>query len=232
MCAKSPRTVRLLLRSQANGPLTFARFMELALYDPVGGYYASARPGLANSGDFFTNVSVGPVFGRDPRRSISRNVVLDLANRHALPWLSRGRTTGNSPWIFSERWRSEILETAEYWIIEPFQPCGDFKSRSSTDVEGKVKWVDDLSTLPVFDGIHFSNELVDSFPFHLDPFEWHRVGRALRLNRCRTGSSFEVACPSTVIADALQSLCPRAPRGQSPSFAPRPATGFTLLRDA
>ena len=30
-----------------DGPITFARFMELALYDPDGGYYRSeaARPG-------------------------------------------------------------------------------------------------------------------------------------------------------------------------------------------
>ena len=27
------------------GPITFARFMDLALYDPDGGYYRAARPG-------------------------------------------------------------------------------------------------------------------------------------------------------------------------------------------
>src|SRR5882672_9410577 len=35
-----------------DGPLTFARFMDLALYDPIGGYYRAeaARPG--REGDF------------------------------------------------------------------------------------------------------------------------------------------------------------------------------------
>lgn len=45
------------------GPITFARFMELALYDPIGGYYrsAAARPG--REGDFLTAPETHPIFG-------------------------------------------------------------------------------------------------------------------------------------------------------------------------
>jgi SAM-dependent MidA family methyltransferase len=34
-------------RIERDGPITFARFMDLALYDPDGGYYRAdaARPG-------------------------------------------------------------------------------------------------------------------------------------------------------------------------------------------
>ncbi|MGZ8438223.1 MAG: class I SAM-dependent methyltransferase, partial [Candidatus Limnocylindrales bacterium] len=44
-------------------PITFARFMELALYDPIGGYYRSdaARPG--RDGDFLTAPETHPIFG-------------------------------------------------------------------------------------------------------------------------------------------------------------------------
>ena len=47
-----------------DGPMTFARFMEIALYDPVRGYYRStdARPGRA--GDFLTAPEAHPLFGR------------------------------------------------------------------------------------------------------------------------------------------------------------------------
>jgi SAM-dependent MidA family methyltransferase len=46
-----------------DGPMSFARFMELALYDPAGGYYraAAARPGRA--GDFLTAPELHPIFG-------------------------------------------------------------------------------------------------------------------------------------------------------------------------
>ena len=47
-----------------DGPMTFARFMEIALYDPARGYYrgAVARPGRA--GDFLTAPEASPIFGR------------------------------------------------------------------------------------------------------------------------------------------------------------------------
>src|SRR4051794_37799711 len=47
-----------------DGPMTFARFMEIALYDPERGYYrgAAARPG--RGGDFPTPPEAPPIFGR------------------------------------------------------------------------------------------------------------------------------------------------------------------------
>src|SRR5438094_976738 len=55
-----------IIRSEisATGPMSFRRFMELALYHPGLGYYASGRARVGRKGDFFTNVSVGPLFGR------------------------------------------------------------------------------------------------------------------------------------------------------------------------
>jgi SAM-dependent MidA family methyltransferase len=47
------------------GAMSFARFMELALYHPDTGYYAKRRRriGRAPDTDFFTATSLGPVFG-------------------------------------------------------------------------------------------------------------------------------------------------------------------------
>lgn len=54
----------------AGGPMTFARFMELALYDPERGYYRGeeARPGRA--GDFLTAPETHPVFGMALARTL------------------------------------------------------------------------------------------------------------------------------------------------------------------
>ena len=46
------------------GPVTFEWFMEQALYHPELGYYSSGRCAVGRRGDYFTNVSVGPLFGR------------------------------------------------------------------------------------------------------------------------------------------------------------------------
>src|SRR5207302_8603253 len=45
------------------GPISFARFMEHALYHPQHGYYSSGRATIGRKGDYFTNVSIGPLFG-------------------------------------------------------------------------------------------------------------------------------------------------------------------------
>ncbi len=55
---------------ERTGPMTFARFMELALYDPDGGYYraTSARPG--RTGDFLTAPEAHSMFGRTIARHV------------------------------------------------------------------------------------------------------------------------------------------------------------------
>jgi SAM-dependent MidA family methyltransferase len=45
------------------GPITFARFMEVALTDPQHGYYTRGAPRPAREGDFLTAPEMDPVFG-------------------------------------------------------------------------------------------------------------------------------------------------------------------------
>lgn len=46
-----------------NGPMPFVRFMELALYDPEGGYYRGSEPRPGRVGDFLTAPELHPIFG-------------------------------------------------------------------------------------------------------------------------------------------------------------------------
>ena len=54
----------LRARIAHDGPIPFRDFMEAALYHPEHGYYTSGRAGIGRGGDFFTSVSVGPLFGQ------------------------------------------------------------------------------------------------------------------------------------------------------------------------
>jgi SAM-dependent MidA family methyltransferase len=47
-----------------DGPMSFARFMEIALYDPTSGYYRSAQGRPGREGDFLTAPEAHPIFGR------------------------------------------------------------------------------------------------------------------------------------------------------------------------
>ena len=70
--AASDQALVTLIRNEIDGagPIPFARFMELALYHPIYGYYrsAAARPG--RGGDFLTAPEAHPIFGR----AIARHV--------------------------------------------------------------------------------------------------------------------------------------------------------------
>jgi SAM-dependent MidA family methyltransferase len=59
------RTLRERIVSiiRERGAISVASFMELALYDPQGGYYAGAAQRSGKAGDFYTSVDVSPVFG-------------------------------------------------------------------------------------------------------------------------------------------------------------------------
>jgi SAM-dependent MidA family methyltransferase len=50
--------------ARAGGRIAFERYMELALYHPQHGYYTSGRARIGKAGDYFTSVSVGPLFGK------------------------------------------------------------------------------------------------------------------------------------------------------------------------
>ncbi len=54
-----------------DGPIAFARFMDIALYDPDAGYYRSeaARPG--RDGDFLTAPEAHPIFGAALARAVA-----------------------------------------------------------------------------------------------------------------------------------------------------------------
>jgi SAM-dependent MidA family methyltransferase len=45
------------------GPISFRRFMEVALYHPEHGYYRRARDPFGSGGDFYTAEQIQPVFG-------------------------------------------------------------------------------------------------------------------------------------------------------------------------
>jgi SAM-dependent MidA family methyltransferase len=56
-------TDRLVERIRAHGPITFAEFMEVALYDPDEGFYARPAVGRGDDGHFVTSPHVSPAFG-------------------------------------------------------------------------------------------------------------------------------------------------------------------------
>ena len=151
------------------GPVSFAWFMEQALYHPELGYYSSGRCAIGRRGDYFTNVSVGPLFGRI------------LAAQFAEMWESLGRPEdfviveqGAHQGDFARdvleavRERSpDLFSALRYRIIEPFPILRERQEEKLRDFNGKITWQKSLADLEPFCGVHFSNELLDAMPVHL-----------------------------------------------------------------
>ena len=143
--------------------------MEQALYHPEYGYYSSDRAEIGRRGDYFTNVSVGPLFGEL------------LAAQFAEVWKLLGRIdnfTVVEQGAHHGEFARDVLESTQrrfpqfsaalrYCIIEPFSKLQDRQSEALEKFQDRVQWQKSLEELEPFGGVHFSNELLDAMPVNL-----------------------------------------------------------------
>jgi SAM-dependent MidA family methyltransferase len=226
MCAKSLALRRILAEIASEGPLTFARFMNLALYDPVVGYYASGRGKIGKRGDFFTNVSLGPVFGYILAGQF-REMWFRLGRPNRFALVEQGANDGQLALDILSAMDDETMAAFEYWIVEPFPILRRLQEQTLKGFAAKVHWAEDLATLPVFDGLHLSNELVDAIPFHLirsKGEEWEELCVAAHENRL----VFEASEPGKLLADQVKAL-PRRIKGTIAELRPAACTWIQTL---
>lgn len=157
--------------AETDGAIPFRRFMELALYHPEQGYYASGRARIGKSGDFFTSVSVGRIYGR-LLASVCREVWERLGSPAEFTLVEQGSNDGQlAADILEAIPASDPFATAlHYVIIEPFS-VNLVRQRQKLTAFTQVSWIASLEELPRFTGIHLSNELLDAFP--VDSLRWN-----------------------------------------------------------
>lgn len=167
----SPLVAVVRAEIERSGPIPFDRFMGLALYHPEHGYYERRLDQTGRSGDFYTSVSVGSLFGRL------------LAARFRYWWESAGM---EHPMVVEVgahdgQLAADVLgalavpgkpvaEVAAYWIIEPSPRREAVQRRKLQDYSGTVHWVRSFEELRgalggrEVQGVIFANELLDAQP--------------------------------------------------------------------
>src|SRR3954471_16016203 len=151
-----------------NGPISFARFMEQALYHSRHGFYSGDRARLGRAGDFFTNVSVGPAFGQ--MLAIQFIEIWErLGEPESFTIVEQGAHGGEFAsdvlgWIQNQH--PKFFADVRYRIIEPATLL-ERRQRKALGGFQRVEWASSLDELEPFRGIFFSNELLDAFPVHL-----------------------------------------------------------------
>ncbi|HEY5741917.1 MAG TPA: SAM-dependent methyltransferase, partial [Terrimicrobiaceae bacterium] len=194
--------------------------MDLALYDPNSGYYATGQGKIGKQGDYFTNVSVGPVFGAVLADQF-QEMWKQLRSSRPLVLVEQGANDGQLAFDLLSAFDESVLGALEYWIVEPFPILRRWQETKLERFEAKLHWVESLDALPVFEGIHFSNELVDAFPFHLI----RSTGTGWEELLVATDGSrfvFQGGAPSQLLTNQLRDL-PHRPIGTLAEL--RPAAG-------
>jgi SAM-dependent MidA family methyltransferase len=156
--------VRETIRAQ--GPQSFAWFMQQALYHPEHGYYSSGRCAIGRKGDYFTNVSVGPLFGQLLALQFSE-IWERLGNVNDFVIVEQGAHDGQfalDVLEFVQNRLPDFFDALRYRILEPFPILEEQQRQRLAAFGDKVVWPDSREP---FTGVHFSNELLDAMPVRL-----------------------------------------------------------------
>jgi SAM-dependent MidA family methyltransferase len=166
----NPKLIEIVRRKIDNeGPQPFAWFMEQALYHPQHGYYSSGRAAIGRCGDYFTNVSIGPIFGELLAAQFAQ-IWERLGKVDNFLIVEQGAHHGQFARDVLESTRRrfpEFFSALRYQIVEPFSVLQDRQSQALQQFRDRVLWKKSLDELEAFTGIHFSNELLDAMPINL-----------------------------------------------------------------
>ncbi len=166
--------------------VTFADYMEQALYGP-GGYYASGRAHSGRNGDYFTAPDVGPafatllgaIFDRWLRQmALTAPSIIEAGAGEGGLALALTPMVANYPYIAVERSpvRQEKLRASGLTVFEKLE---------------------DVARRPV-EGVLFANELLDAFPVHRVRWERGKLQEGfVEPHPARDGSKLLWRSPST-----------------------------------
>ncbi len=151
---------------EREGRITFARFMQAALYHPEHGYYLNteARPGP--SGDFLTAPEADPIFGQALARQIAQ---FDEILGHPDPFtlIEYGAGSGTLALAILDALSLDhpaLLQRFRYQPVE-INPARAAELRSRLEEAGYTEQLLEASDEPV-QGCVLANEFLDALPVH------------------------------------------------------------------
>lgn len=148
----------------SGGLISFARFMELALYTPQWGYYASDHDPFSAKGDFITAPDISPLFMRCIAKQCQE--VFNLLPGSDMVEIGAGKGVFASQLLLECEVLGALPDT--YYIVEHSEIWRNrqeaYLSRTVPHLVSRIVWLD---TLPAsVHGILFANEVMDALPFH------------------------------------------------------------------
>ena len=147
----------------AGGWISFARYMELALYAPGLGYYSAGSRKLGEGGDFVTAPEMSPLFAQCIARQLAQLHGVGLVNI-----LEIGAGSGALAADLLLAMEALGCVPASYLILELSgdlrERQRDFIARHAPTLLSRVHWLDVLPAQ--FVGVILANEVLDATPVH------------------------------------------------------------------
>lgn len=237
---------RITVELRGQGVLSFARFMELALYCPLCGYYEQEADTLGRRGDYYTSPSVGSLFGELLAFQFAQWLREDGTpdaehGAAAAPTAARQLVEAGAhdgalardilTWLRARQ--PELFAALEYWIVEPSRRREQWQRGNLREFANTVRWTESLASLGQncaggVCGVIFSNELLDAMPVRRVGWDaaaqaWFEWGVALADEGFKWMRMSAASSPPEVLAALLKD----AGLGLPPALASVLPDGFT-----
>ena len=156
----------ILAEIRSTGPITFERFLDLALYHPQLGYYSSTVPRIGPEGDFYTSTDVSPLFGATIGRQLREMWdVLERPSPFTILEYGAGKGLLAADVLgWAGAAHADFYAAIDYQIVERSPGLRHYQADRLGALP--IRWVED-GILPVGQvGCTISNEVADALPFH------------------------------------------------------------------
>jgi len=167
----NPLEQKILEKIKREGPITFETYMDMALYEPGLGYYASDSTEIGRAGDFYTSQHLHPAFGALIGKQIEEmwEVMGMPSDFHIVePGAGAGLMCMDIMNYLCER---RIFQSLAYVIVEKNPSVQDRQNKLLEKYMDRIQWTSSVGALVNIKGCVLSNELLDAFPVHVIEME-------------------------------------------------------------
>lgn len=238
---ESASTLHNLLtnRIRENGPITFASFMETALYHPNFGYYRQPERKPGRAGDFITSPELHPFFGNTLARQVAETWDALDQPQHLIV-REHGASSGGLAYdilvALSEK-APDVLDAVDYRLVD----VNSHRLEEAITAMAEVGFADHVSIehperLAPEPGLVLANEVADALPVHRFVMRGGDI-REVLVDIDADGAFIDAeATPDTGLLNAITSHFHKhgivLPEGARFEFSPAVAAWGTSIADS
>ncbi|MBT2687083.1 SAM-dependent methyltransferase [Bacillus sp. ISL-47] len=143
--------------------ISYAEYIQQALYHPEYGYYMNSKAKIGPNGDFITTSNISDIYGR----KLAKWFYKEACKNH-LPFhvCEIGGGNGRFAKAFIDEWNLLADGQLQYYILET-SPYHRQLQQEQISFSNHIRQIESLEEISPFKGLIFSNELFDAFPVHV-----------------------------------------------------------------